>query len=219
MFTQHLFSCLSQGKSPSSTLSSEIDRQRPSSMFATMPLPKPSSSNNNGDPSSSATLLKTQSLRTGPPSKPPRKKRPAPLPPSMKQNSVNQSLPNVKGTTTKEISVDVLTAVVHSRTSSHSSGFNETTSSPLESPGNSSHDSTARVADIAEERAKTEPERSAVTDHLPSRDSIPSVVYVQPEPSIEITSPCLSNTSLDGDGDSSTLRRKRKAPKPPPGGE
>ena len=184
-------------------------------MFATLPLPKPSSSNNNGDPSSSATLQKTQSVRAGPPSKPPRKKRPAPLPPvatSMKQNSVNQSQ-NIKETKTKEISVDVLTAVVHSRTSSHSSGFNETTSSPLESPGNSSHDSTARVADIAEERTKTKPESSVVTDNLPSRDSIPEVV------SIEITEPCLSNSTIDGDGDSSTLRRKRKAPRPPPGGE
>lgn len=228
--------CVPQGKAsyPESQPSlpvSENNRPRPTSMFATMPLTRtPSSSSHSapGGPSSVATLQKSQSVRSGPPAKPPRKKRHAPPPPvaaSNRQNAVNQSLPNIEEAATKEISVDVSTAVAHSRHSSHSSGFNETTSSPLESPGNSSHDSAAHivVAPEADTQAKTDlnsGESSEVKDNLPSQDLTSEVSHPPSEAPVENTEQESSSNKIpDGDVESATLHRKRKAPAPPPVGE
>ena len=230
----------SQGKmsypesAPSQT-EPENNKTRPKSMFATMPLTRSSSSSSNNVTSvqpTAATLQKSQSVRSGPPAKPPRKKRQAPPPPvapSNRQNSVNQSLPNIDETTTtttKEISVDVSTAVAHSRHSSHSSGFNETTSSPLESPGNSSHDSTAHVTDAPDTNTQAKPdldsgESSEVKDNVPSEDVVQEVSDSPSEAVAENTEQESSPSQPPGDDlESSTLHRKRKAPSPPPvGGE
>ena len=120
--------------------------------------------------------------------------------------------------------MDVSAAVAHSRHSSHSSGFNETTSSPLESPGNSSHDSNAHVTDTSETNPQAKSdldsgESSEVKDNVPSEDVVQEVSDLPPEVVVENTEQESSPSLPPGDElESSTLHRKRKAPSPPPAG-
>ena len=136
------------------------------------------------------------------PNKPPRTKRKAPAPPPPPGAAAVATSAKVSTSETLTVSVtnEQTTKDHHSRNSSHSSGFDETNMSPLESPGNSSRESTK-----TQESAKTKTSIDA--------SSIDSSEMVQKTASstvkAEIPAPIAEATT-------SLKRKKRKAPAPPP---
>ena len=87
----------------------------------------------------------------------------------------------------------------HSRNSSHSSGFDETNLSPLESPGNSSRESTKTQESV---KTKTSIDASSIDSSEMVQKSSSTLKAEIPEAIAE--------------GTTSLKRKKRKAPAPPP---
>ena len=142
-----------------------------------------------------------QSTKSAAPNKPQRKKRPAP-PPPLPQSAP----PPVVATST---GLKVQTKGVHSRNSSHSSGFDESNMSPLESPGNSSQESmkTGKTK-TSNDATSVESEVEAATTTTVSASAPAAAAAAAPVPQAEAT--VMAGT---------LGRKKRRAPAPPPPGE
>ena len=142
------------------------------------------------------------------PDKPPRKKRQAPPPPPGTKTALQ-----VNTDSNKNAQIDV----VHSRTSSHSSGFDETTNSPLESPGNSSRESTKLNNAGSNHSVLTKTSNDATSIESSEVVSAKRANHLQASRAPEINKQT-SATSIGSDTStlSRTGKKKRKAP-PPPG--
>ena len=138
------------------------------------------------------------------PNKPPRTKRKAPAPPPLP--SAAAAAPTAKVSTSESLTVSVTNEQSkdhHSRNSSHSSGFDEANISPLQSPGNSSRESTK-----TQESAKTKTSIDA--------SSIDSSEMVQKTAASSPSTLRADIPAPNAEATTSLKRKKRKAPAPPP---
>ncbi len=189
---------------PSSTLPRASTSHMASSSSMSPPTATTSSSPSEGSSQHESQMEGASPPATLPgPRKPPRKKRPAPPPPPP---------PPSAGSSNKPLQVSVAQSQHnHSRTSSHSSGFDESNVSPLESPGNSSREST-KTAKTKTSIDATSIESSEVA--APHEQSVAPVMAIRVSTIAEVppTTGATGGTQSHG----TLSRKKRKAPAPPP---